>query len=209
MKTQIKIPKPQLHCTIKNVAIFGSADVAPDSFLYKEVFEVSKYLASCGKVVVDGGGPGVMDAATKGAQANGGKTLAVTFCPKDMPEFEGRFHENKVDEEIKTANYVERMFGLIERADAFICFRGGTGTLSEWATAWLLAHLYYGNHKPLILYGEFWEDLMQVINKHFLIGKKEKSVYKIVKNKTELIEVINYFEKELEDRCNLPPLPVE
>ena len=40
------------------------------------------------------------------------------------------------------------MFGLMSQSDLFICFRGGTGTLSEWATAWLLAHLYYGHHKP-------------------------------------------------------------
>lgn len=207
MKTQIKIPTPQQHCTIKNIAIFGSADVDPEHPLYKETFKIARYLAYHDKVVVDGGGPGVMDAATKGAQSAGGTTLAVTFYPKDMPEFEGRFHDNTVDKEIKTANYIERMFGLMEHADAFVCFRGGTGTLSEWATAWLMAHLYYGNHKPLILYGEFWEDLMKVIYDHFLVGEKERSIYKIVKNQKELIEALDYFEKELNERCGLPERP--
>jgi len=204
MKTQIKIPAPREHCTIKNIAIFGSADVDEKHPLYQEVFKVARYLAYHDKVVVDGGGPGTMDAATKGAQAGGGETLAVTFYPKDMPEFEGRFHENNVDKEIKTANYVERMFGLMDHADAFICFRGGTGTLSEWATAWLLGHLYYGNHKPLILYGEFWKDLMDVVYDQFMIGEKEKSIYKIVKDEKELIEALDYFEKELGERCKLP-----
>jgi len=204
MKTQIKVPTPQQHCAIKNIAIFGSADVDKKHPLYQEVFKVARYLAYHDKVVVDGGGPGTMDAATKGAQAGGGETLAVTFYPKDMPEFEGRFHENNVDKEIKTANYIERMFGLMNHADAFICFRGGTGTLSEWATAWLLGHLYYGNHKPLILYGEFWKDLMDVVNDQFLIGEKEKSIYKIVKDEKELIEALEFFEKELSERCQLP-----
>jgi uncharacterized protein (TIGR00725 family) len=204
MKTQIKIPAPRQHCTIKNVGIFGSADVDEKHPLYQEVFKVARYLAYHDKVVVDGGGPGTMDAATKGAQAGGGETLAVTFYPKDMPEFEGRFHENNVDKEIKTANYVERMFGLMDHSDIFICFRGGTGTLSEWATAWLLGHLYHGNHKPLILYGEFWKDLMDVINDHFMIGDKEKTIYKIVKDEAELIEALDYFEKELGERCKLP-----
>ncbi|MCB9813303.1 MAG: LOG family protein [Pseudomonadales bacterium] len=204
MKTQIRIPSPRQHCTIKNVAIFGSADVDELHPLYKETFKVARYLAYHDKVVIDGGGPGVMDAATKGAQSAGGDTLAVTFYPKDMPEFEGRFFENNVDKEIKTANYVERMFGLMDNADAFICFRGGTGTLSEWATAWLLAHLYYGNHKPIILYGEFWEDLMRVIFDHFMVGEKEKSIYKIVKDEEELIQALNEFENELNDRCGLP-----
>lgn len=204
LKTQIKIPAPNQHCTIKSVAIFGSADVDPKHPLYEETFNIARYLAYNDKIVVDGGGPGVMDAATKGAQSAGGATIAVTFYPKDMPEFEGRFHENLVDKEIKTANYVERMFGLMEHADAFICMQGGTGTLSEWATAWLLAHLYYGNHKPIILYGEFWHELMRVINDHFFIGEKEKSIYKIVKDEKEMIEALDEFEKELADRCGLP-----
>jgi uncharacterized protein (TIGR00730 family) len=209
MKTQINVPKLQQHCSLKNIALFGSADVDQRHPLYTEAFNVARYLAYHGKVVINGGGPGVMDAATKGAQAAGGETLAVTFYPKDMPEFEGRFHENNVSKEIKTANYIERMFGLIDHADAFICFEGGTGTLSEWATAWLLAHLYYGNHKPLILYGEFWYELMRVVNAHFFIGEKENSVYKIVKNEQEMVEALAFFEKELEMRCNLPPLKDE
>lgn len=204
MKTQIQIPKPQQHCTIQNIAIFGSADVDPLDPVYIEAFKISRYLAYQGKTIVDGGGPGVMDAATKGAKAGGGATVAVTFYPKDMPEFEGRYFENIVDKEIKTANYIERMFGLMDNSDAFICFKGGTGTLSEWATAWLLGHLYYGNHKPLILYGEFWHDFMKIVNENFMIGEKELQIYKIANNEEELIQALNEFEQELADRCNLP-----
>lgn len=207
MKAQITVPQTQQNCTIKYVALFGSADVDPQHPLYTEAFKIARYLAYHDKIVVNGGGPGVMDAATKGAQAAGGETLAITFYPKDMPEFEGRFHLNSVDKEIKTANYVERMFGLMNYADAFVCFQGGTGTLSEWATAWLLAHLYYGKHKPLILYGEFWFDLMRVIHEHFFIGEKERMVYKIVRNEEELIQALRFFEEELEQRCGLPPAP--
>jgi uncharacterized protein (TIGR00725 family) len=204
MQTSIKIPKVQQHCHIKFVALYGSADVDEQHPLYQEAFNVARYLAYHNKVVVNGGGPGVMAAATAGAQAGGGETLAVTFYPKDMPEFEGRFESNTVGKEIKTANYVERMFGLMDNADAFIVFQGGTGTLSEWATAWLLGHLYYGHHKPLILYGEFWHEVMRVINDHFLIGEKERTVYTIVKDEKEMIVALEAFEKELEERCGLP-----
>lgn len=201
MKTQINVPKAAECCQIKNIAFFGSADVDKNHPLYEEVFKIARYLAYHDKVIVNGGGPGVMDAATKGAESAGGETLAITFYPKDMPEFEGRFYENYVDREIKTANYIERMFGLIDNADAFICFRGGTGTLSEWSTAWLLAHLYYGKHKPLILYGEFWYEVMRVIEDNFFIGDKEKQVYKVAKNQDELIKALDEFEKELTQRC--------
>lgn len=204
IETQIKIPKTKQTCIIKNVAVFGSADVDELHPLYQEAFKIARYLAYHDKVIINGGGPGVMDAATKGAQAGGGKTIGVTFYPKDMPEFEGRFTDNRVDKEIKTANYVERMFGLMDQADIFICFQGGTGTLSEWTTAWLLAHLYYGNHKPLILYGGFWKKVMAVINENFFIGDKEKSVYKVAENEDELVAALNEFEDELENRCQLP-----
>ncbi|NCN87651.1 MAG: hypothetical protein GW941_02015 [Candidatus Pacebacteria bacterium] len=198
----LRIPKVKIRTTIEKVAIFGSADVDPEHPLYKEAFNAARYLAYHNKIIVNGGGPGVMAAATEGAKSVDGKTIGVTFYPIDMPEFEGRYYKNIVDKEIKTANYIERMFGLMEESDAFICFQGGTGTLSEWATAWLLAHLYYGNHKPLILYGEFWHDLMDVVIDQFFISKKEQSVYKIVKNEEEMVEALNFFEKELQARKN-------
>ncbi len=200
----IKLPEAKKTCTIKKIAIFGGADVDPQHPVYQEAFKVARYLAYNDKVIINGGGPGVMLAATEGARSAGGETLAVTFYPTDMPNFEGRFGENKVDKEIKTANYIERMFGLMYHADAFICFQGGTGTLSEWATAWLLAHLYYGNHKPLLLYGEFWYELMRIVEDNFLIGETEKKVYKIVRNEAELITALREFETELELRCLLP-----
>lgn len=204
MRTQINIPRLKQQCTIKHIAIFGGADVDPMHPLYQEAFKVARYLAYHGKVIINGGGPGVMNAATEGAESVGGQTLAVTFFPKDMPNFEGRFGENKVDKEIKTANYIERMFTLMYHADAYVIFQGGTGTLSEWATAWLLAHLYYGNHKPLILYGAFWHEVMRVITDNFLIGETEAMVYKIADDEEQLIKALNEFEQELETRCQLP-----
>ncbi len=204
MKRSITIPKIKQFCSIDRIAIYGSADVDENHPLYQETFKIAQHLASMGKTIVDGGGPGVMAAATLGAQSAQGKTISVTFQPVDMPEFEGQYTGNKTDLEIKTANYVERMFGLMEQADAYVCMQGGTGTLSEWATAWLLAHLHYGNHKPLILYGEFWREVMATIEKHFFVGEKEREVYKIVTNLDELTAAVQTFEAELHDRCNLP-----
>lgn len=205
MKKKIAIPNTKLHCNINRVAIFGSADIDENHPLYKETFGIARHLAYLGKTVVDGGGPGVMAAATLGAQSAGGKTIAVTFEPTDMPEFEGQYQGNKTDIEIKTANYVERMFGLMDQAEAFVCVQGGTGTLSEWATAWLLAHLHYGNHKPLILYGAFWYKVMRVINENFFIGEKENGVYKIAANLDELTNILHEFEAELHARCTVLP----
>jgi predicted Rossmann-fold nucleotide-binding protein len=96
MRTQISIPNLKKQCTIKHIAIFGGADVDPMHPLYQETFKVARYLAYHGKVIINGGGPGVMNAATEGAESVGGQTLAVTFFPKDMPNFEGRFGRIKL-----------------------------------------------------------------------------------------------------------------
>jgi uncharacterized protein (TIGR00730 family) len=191
----------QKHCSINKVAIFGSADIDEHHSVYQDAFQTAAKLASLGKVIVNGGGPGVMNAATQGAKSVGGKTIAVTFQPINMPEFEGKFVKNKTSIEIKTQNYPQRLFGLIDKSDAFVIFAGGTGTLSEWTTAWLLAHLNYGNHKPLILYGDFWHEVLSVINQHFFIGQKENQVYAIVTNLEEMVTALNKFEQDLNNRC--------
>lgn len=201
----IVAPPAKQHCTIDRIGIFGSADVDESHPVYQQTFSVCEKLAAAGKTIVDGGGPGVMAAATLGARAGGGHTIAVTFKPKDMPEFEGRYAGNETDLEIVTTNYIERMFGLVEQSDAFVIFQGGTGTLSEWSTVWLLAHLQYGNHKPVILYGTFWHEFMNVVNSTFFVGEKEKRVYTIAENEQQVLEQLRAFEQDLAVRCGLPP----
>ena len=199
-RKKIAVPGANHLCEVKKIAFYGGADIDENHPVCQAAYEVAAYVAGQKKIVVNGGGPGVMGAATKGAKSQNGKALAVTFEPVDMPEFEGRAGENIVDLEIKTSNYIERMFGLMDNADLFVCFQGGTGTLSEWATAWLLAHLYYGNHKPIILYGHFWHEVMEVIHKHFFIGYKESKVYRIVDNLEEFKVALHLFEDEMRER---------
>jgi uncharacterized protein (TIGR00730 family) len=200
MQVQSQIPSAKYSPHIKRVAIFGSADVSEDHPVYKEAYEASKLLAQAGKLIVDGGGPGVMHAATTGAKSVGGHTLAVTFFPVGATYYEGRYKKNVVEREIKTKNYIERMFTLMDNADAFVIFRGGTGTLSEWTTTWLLAHLYYGHHKPFVLYGEWWHDVINVIKKHFLLEGPEMKVFKIAKNPGEMMQAFVEFELEMQGR---------
>lgn len=197
---KIAIPKSNRQCKIEKIAFYGSADLDSNDPAYEAAYQAAKHVAKKGKIMVNGGGPGIMEAASQGAKAGGGKTIVVTFYPQDLPEFEGRAEQNIADKEIKTANYIERMFNLMENADLFVCFKGGTGTLSEWATAWLLAHLYYGNHKPLILYGNFWHEFMDVVHKNFMIGYKEAQVYRIVDNLEEFKIALRIFEEEMAAR---------
>lgn len=185
---------------IKNIAFFGSSETKKGEPLYEEVFQLAKTLAQKGYVVVNGGGPGVMDASTQGAQAGQGETLAITFYPKQASGFEGRYPKNLTDKEIKTGNYIERTFKLLEHGDIYIIFKGGTGTFSEFAMAWCLARLYYGVHKPFILYGNFWRDIIKCFKKNMFLRGEEEKVFKIVSSVKGVLQSINEFEKEFSQR---------
>lgn len=182
---------------VKNIAFFGDSEVSSSDPVYKDAFDIAKLLAEKGYTIVDGGGPGVMDAATKGAESVGGETIAVTFYPKDATGFEGRYLGNVTDVEIKTSNYVERTFKLLEHGDVFIIFKGGTGTISEFGMAWALAKLYYGHHKPFILFGEFWFPVIDAIKTHLNIGADELDVFTIVDEKSKVLPAIEHVEWKL------------
>jgi len=72
---------------LKNIAFFGSSELKPESKYYQEAFRIAQLLAKKGYTVVNGGGPGIMNAATQGAISVGGETLTITFNPQDAPGF--------------------------------------------------------------------------------------------------------------------------
>lgn len=184
--------------TIEQIAIFGFADTKEDEKLYQEAFAVAKALAEAGYTVVDGGGPGVMRAATEGAKSAGGKVVGITFYPEDEMNYEGRDPQNNFDEEIKTGNFVERTLALMHEGQVYVIFNGGTGTISEFGMAWGLARLYFGHHKPLILYGKFWQNIIAAFKENMMLRPEELEVYKIVDSPQEVLEAIKQFEEELE-----------
>lgn len=183
---------------IKNVAFFGDAAVSPDSEVYKSAYEAAQILAKKGFTIVNGGGPGVMTASTQGAESVNGETLSVTFNPKNAPGFEGRYIGNVTDREVKTGNYIERMFKLMEHADLYLIFKGGTGTISELGTAWVLAKLYYGHHKPFILVGEFWGEIIRAFKDNLLIDEQELDVFEIVDTARDILPAIRRAQEKLE-----------
>ena len=182
---------------VKQIAYFGFADAAENDPLYKEAYECSTYLSEKGYIAINGGGPGVMRAVSEGAKAAGGTTIGVTFYPKDITNFEGRDPKNPLDQVIETKNYLERTLKLLELGDVYVVFRGGTGTISEFGMAWGLARLYFGHHKPLILYGDFWNEVIRTFEKHMRIRPEDLKVYQIVNSPQEAYKSIQNFEKLL------------
>src|SRR3990167_9526974 len=193
---------------IQNVTFLGYSDAKEDENLYNQAYDVAKLCAQSGYTVVNGAGTGVMKAATLGAQSAGGKTIGITFYPKDLPLFEGRDESNTVDELIVEDNYVKRTLKLLAYGQTFIFFNGGTGTISEFAMAWGLARLYYGHHKPLILYGDFWQEIIFAFTKNMYIRSEERQVFKIVDTPEDVIGAISEFESKLSKQKHLHENPI-
>ena len=138
-----------------------------------------------------------MKTATMGAKSAGGKAIGVTFFPKDIPVFEGRDPTNKVDHLTVVENYLERTLKLLELGHIYVIFNGGTGTISEFGMAWGLARLYFGHHKPLILYGDFWQEIIFAFTKGMYIRAEERNVFKIVNKPEAVVPAILEFEKKM------------
>lgn len=179
---------------IKNVTFLGYADAKEADEPFRAAYEVARLCALEGYTVVNGAGPGVMKAATMGAKSVGGNVIGVTFEPKDLPAFEGRDPTNKVDELLILSNYLERTLKLLELGQIYIIFNGGTGTISEFGMAWGLARLHFGHHKPLILYGDFWQEIIFAFTKGMYIRPEERKVFRIVKSPSQVISAMEEFQ---------------
>ena len=79
----------------------------------------------------------------------------------------------------------------------FIIFNGGTGTISEFGMAWGLARLHFGHHKPLVLYGDFWQEIIFAFTRGMYIRSEERLVFKIVNNPQDTLSAIIEFEKQM------------
>jgi len=178
---------------IKRVAIFGDAEAKKTDQHFVDAYNTAKILAESGYVIVNGGGPGIMLAATLGAKAGGGKVETVILNPKYRPKnYEGSCPDNdKLANKIfKTRDYPSRLNKLIEIGDAFVIFNGGVGTLSEVGLTWQMAKFDYGNHKPIIFFGEKLGKLVEDLTGSLKYDPIERKLYEIVMTPEEVLETI-------------------
>jgi len=180
---------------IQKIAILGGAAWEETDQTYKYAFEVCKVLAEAGYEVVNGGGPGVMRACTKGGHAGGGRVLAITYHPnKPKRHYEGVDPENDFDEEIITLDYFDRTKVMLQTTQLHIVFKGSLGTLSEFGMSWVSSWIHEPDSKPVILYGSFWNDFLGVIDKHLNIHQAEKDILKVCSTPEEVLEYVRKFD---------------
>ena len=141
----------------KVITSFGSAFINENEPLYSEITDIGKYIAEAGYTICSGGYSGSMEAISKGAKSAGGKTIGVTVkgwqtVPNDY-----------IDEIVEMPNLMERIVELIGIADAYIIFKGGTGTLVEISVALELINKRSMPEKKMIFYTDFWKDMIEIL----------------------------------------------
>ena len=137
------------------VTVFGSARVAPEDAEYRLAEELGRLLAGAGFAICNGGYGGVMEASSRGAAEAGGQTTGV-LC-SIFPDRDGNRWSGSI---VMTDSLMERIEELIERGDAYVVLRGGTGTLLEFAAVWELINKRMMREKPIVLIGPFWENVV-------------------------------------------------
>lgn len=184
--------KEQYKTIIKTIGFFGGAAWDEGSEVYKDAFETAKLLAKEGYEIVNGGGPGVMRAATKGAHEGGSKlVLGITYHPnRPKKNYEGTDPLNDFEQEVVTLDYFDRTKVMLQNSDVHIVFKGGTGTISEFGMTWASSRIHEGHHKPIILFGKFWENIINVLKGNMLMRPGELDLIKIVETPEEALHHI-------------------
>lgn len=145
-----------LHGIGPAVSIFGSSRLTEESFYYQEAFKVAKLLSQAGFSIITGGGPGIMEAANKGAKLGRGKSIGLNI---EIPN-EQRPNEY-LDISLNFRYFFVRKLMFIKYSIGFVIFPGGFGTLDELFEALTLVQTGKIISFPVVLYGsEYWKGLI-------------------------------------------------
>lgn len=156
----------------RGVAIFGSARTLPDNPQYKAAQETAALLAKAGFAVITGGGPGIMEAANRGAFEAGGTSIG---CNIELP-FEQK--PNPYLTRYLTFKYFfVRKTMFVKYSTAFVIFPGGYGTLDELFEALTLIQTRKIKNFPVVLFGsDYWSGMMKWIREMMLAEGKISEV---------------------------------
>jgi uncharacterized protein (TIGR00730 family) len=150
------------------VTIFGSARTKPGDPEYEAATETARLLAQAGYPVITGGGPGIMEAANKGAKEAGGDSIG---CNIELP-FE-QSSNAYLTQSLDFKFFFVRKTMFLKYSTAFVVFPGGFGTMDELFEALTLIQTGKMDHFPVILFGTaFWGGLVEWFRTQLLAGGK-------------------------------------
>ena len=180
------------------VSIFGSARTKEDNPYFQIGVEIAELLAEAGYGVITGGGPGIMEAANKGAQNGGGKSVGLNI---DLP-FEQN-HNPYIDPEhnLEFDYFFVRKVIFVKYAQGFVILPGGFGTLDELFEALTLIQTKKINKRPVVLIGKkYWQGLVDwiessMLNQEHNIASNDLNLFQMVDTAQEAFDYIDDFYK--------------
>lgn len=182
------------------VSVFGSARTKPDHPSYEMAVDVARLLTENGYGVVTGGGPGIMEAANKGAHQAGGKSVGLCI-QLPMEEQHNQFIDR--DKLLEFNYFFVRKVMFTKYSQGFIVLPGGFGTLDELFEAMTMIQTGKIARFPIVLVGkEFYGGLFDWIQKTMLeagnISPDDLQLYRLVDTAEEAVEhIVRFYEKYL------------
>ncbi len=182
----------KLHFVGPCITVFGSARFTEENEHYQNARTLGRKLSEMGFAVMTGGGPGIMEAANRGAHEAGGKSIG---CSIELP------HEQKtnpyVTREVKFKYFFIRKVLLIKYSYAFIVMPGGFGTLDELFETITLIQTGILNDFPVVMIGkEYYKDINEMVDKMIVektISEKDKDLLHFTDDLDEATEYIRQF----------------
>jgi hypothetical protein len=180
---------------IKNgVSIFGSARTPPDDPEYKAAQETAALLVGAGCSVITGGGPGIMEAANRGAFEAGGTSVG---CNIELPHEQGS--NPYLTLSLKFKYFFVRKMMFVKYSDAFIIFPGGFGTMDELFEALTLIQTKKIHNFPVVLYGsQYWKGMLEWLRGPMLgeakIVEDDLKRLHLTDSPSEIVEIISRFQ---------------
>jgi hypothetical protein len=175
------------------VSIFGSARTKPDHPHYEVARNIAFQLSQAGLGIITGGGPGIMEAANKGAKEAGGKSVGLNI---NLPFEQTPNPYQDRDKTLMFDYFFVRKVMFMKYAQGFVVLPGGFGTLDEFFEALTLVQTDKKAKFPIVLVDKaFWEPLMQWIHKvlleeHEYISPEDLFLFRLVDTPEEAVEVV-------------------
>lgn len=172
------------------VSIFGSARVSPESPYYQLAEAIAARLSEAGLGVISGGGPGVMEAANKGAYGGNGPSIGLNI---ELPHEQ---HTNPYqDISLGFRHFFARKYMFVRFAVAYVVMPGGFGTLDELMEALTLIQTRKSRQFPVILVGSaFWAGLIDWLKARLveekMISPEDMNLLQVIDDPAEVVEAI-------------------
>ncbi len=183
------------------VSIYGSARTKPDHKYYQMTVDLAKALVEEGYGIITGGGPGIMEAANRGAREVNGKSVGLNIT---LPHEQSHNGYIDIDKLLNHNYFFVRKVMFVKYGQAFIFMPGGFGTLDELFECLTLIQTKKIEPAPIILMGtEFWKGLIDwcretVLESEHNINPDDLKMLPVTDDIKEVVKYINDFELRLE-----------